>query len=86
MSTPKQHDQQRLRQALGTVKGFHGYLHNLRGVVAVCIQKEELLFTSYYLNKDIDTLSYQLKITEEHIKRQLRNLDKLFPAAPKQKK
>lgn len=84
MTTPKQVEQHKLRQALGTVKGFHGYLNNLRHVVANCTPKEELLFTSYYLNKDIDDLTYQLQITEEHIRRQLRNLDKLFP--PQEKK
>lgn len=83
MSTLKQREQQRLRLALGTVKGFHGYLHNLHCVVAACIPREELLFTSYFLGKDIDTLSYQLKITEEHIRRQLRKLDKLFPPQAK---
>lgn len=84
MTSIKQREQQRLRQALGTVKGFHGYLHNLRYVVGACTSKEELLFTSYWLNNDIDRLHYQLRITEEHIRRQLNNLDKLFP--PQEKK
>ncbi len=84
MSTSKQLEQQRLWTALGTVKGFHGYLHNLKQVVATCTAKEELLFTSYFLNRCIGMLHYQLEVTEEHIRKQLRNLDKLFP--PQEKK
>lgn len=84
MTTPKQSEQRKLRLALGTVIGFQGYLNNLRNVVSSCIPREELQFTSYFLSKDIDTLSYQLRITEHHIRRQLINLDKLFP--PQEKK
>ena len=84
MSTLKQIEQQRLRQALGTVVGFHGYLSNLRSTVRACTAKKELLFTSYWLNNDIDKLHYQLRATEEHIRKQLKNLDKLFP--PQEKK
>lgn len=83
MTTPKQKEQQRLRQALGTVKGFHGYLHNLRNTVNTCTAKEELLFTSYWLNNDIDKLHYQLRATEDHIRKQLKNLNKLFPLQEK---
>lgn len=83
MSTLKQSEQRKLRLALGTVVGFHGYLHNLRYVVSRCNPKEELSLTSYFLNKDIDTLAHQLKITEDHIRKQLKNLNKLFPLQEK---
>lgn len=83
MATPKQLEQRRLRVALGTCKGFHGYLHNLRYVVTNCIPKQELLLTSYWLNGDIDKLHHQLRVTEDQIKRQLKNLDKLFPVMEK---
>lgn len=83
MTTPKQAEQRRLRLALGTCKGFHGYLNNLRCVVLDCIPKESLLLTSYWLNGDIDKLHHQLRVTEEQIKTQLKNLDKLFPPQTK---
>ena len=83
MTTPKQAEQRRLRLALGTCKGFHGYLHNLQHVVKDCTPKEELLFTSYFLDKAIGMLKYQLTVSEEQIKTQLKNLDKLFPPQAK---
>jgi hypothetical protein len=81
MSTPKQIEQQKLRKALGTVIGFHGYLNNLKHVVKDCAPKKELLFTEYFLDKAIGMLHHQLAITEKHIRAQLKNLDKLFPPA-----
>lgn len=83
MTTPRQAEQRKLRLALGTCKGFHGYLHNLRHVVTACTPKESLLLTSYWLNGDIDKLHHQLRVTEEQIKTQLKNLDKLFPTQAK---
>lgn len=77
MNTPKQREQQNLRQALGTVIGFHGYLNNLRTVVKRCTPKNNLLLTCYHLDGDINRLHHQLRITEDDIRKQLKTLDKL---------
>lgn len=83
MTTPKQLEQRKLRLALGTIKGFHGYLNNLQHVVKDCTPKERLLFTSYFLARAISFLRHQLLVSEEHIRAQLKNLDKLFPSQEK---
>lgn len=75
----RQEEQQKLRHALGTVIGFRGYLHNLETTVKRCTQKEAMLFAFYFLEKDVNALRYQLKITEDCIRLQLKNLDKVWP-------
>lgn len=83
MTTSRQIEQRKLRLALGTVKGFHGYLDNLQHAVEICTPREQLQFTSYFLDKTIKELKYQLRVTEDQIKVQLKNLDKLFPLQEK---
>lgn len=75
----KQKEQQKLRQALGTVIGFHGYLNNLDAVLKACKPTHEMMFTHYFVEKEIRSLKHQLKVAEVYIERQLQSLDKVFP-------
>lgn len=72
MSPPtKQRNQQRMWQALGTVKGFHGYLHNSESVVKAC---PKLAVDKYFLEKDIRTLRNRLHIMEEALRQGIKEL------------
>lgn len=63
--------QRQLWQALGTVKGFNGYLHNLQHVVGrTCIYQHD----KQRLNSAILELLDQLRNTEQSIRTELSDL------------
>lgn len=70
-SSSKQKTQQELWQALGTVKGFNGYLHNLQHVVGRTIIYQN---DKHRLNTAILELMAQLKNTEQSIRIELSDL------------
>lgn len=60
--SPKQKAQWAKRQALGTVKGFNGYLINLENV---CNAVPAMAVDKLFLHTAINTLKNQLAIFEE---------------------
>lgn len=62
----RQDKQHRLRRALGTVKGFHGYLHNLQS----CLHQTGV----YYRFETIELMHERLKIYEAELRKQLGNI------------
>jgi hypothetical protein len=69
--TQKQIDQRNLRLALGAVTGFHGWLTGLENHV----RKTPIdAISKYFLEKDVMAFRNRLKITEEKIRRKLKNL------------
>jgi len=65
-STPRQRKQQELRQAIGTVIGFHGYLHNLQA----CLKRTG----EYKAYPMIDAMHEQLKSYEYHLRVTIKNI------------
>jgi len=67
----KQIEQQKLWQALGTVMGFQGYLHNLNYVVSrTCIYQ----YDKNKLSAAVLNLMAELKNCKEFIRCELKNL------------
>lgn len=67
--TPKQIRQRKLYVALGTVKGFNGYLLNLKAV----IERTDIdVVTKYYFERDLQALQIQLSIAEEKLRASLK--------------
>ena len=64
--TQRQWQQRNLRQAIGTVKGFHGYLHNLKEVL-----KRTGEYKAYPM---IDAMHEQLKSYEDHLRVTIKNI------------
>jgi hypothetical protein len=64
-SSRKQCIQQNLYIALGTVKGFHGYLNNLQN----CLQR-----AGYHKVPSIEHMHSQLEAYEDAIRYELRNI------------
>ena len=62
--TARQKKQRAYYQALGTVKGFHGYLNNLQRT----LKHTELPFFNF---PEITALHHVLRIYEDHIRGQL---------------
>lgn len=72
--TPKQKAQWARRQALGTVKGFNGYLINLE---AVCNAVPKMAIDKLFLHTAVNTLRNQLAIFEEALRKQKPEDDKI---------
>jgi hypothetical protein len=69
--SPKQIEQQKLFIALGTVKGFNGYLFNLNTTVnRTCIYQHD----KTKLSAAVVNLMEQLKNVEESIRTELKDL------------
>lgn len=69
--TAKQVRQRKLYVALGTVKGFNGFLINLEAVVKAT---DISIIAKYFLEKDIAGFRHRIACVEEDIKIKLRNL------------
>lgn len=65
ISTPRQRKQQQIRQALGTVIGFHGYLNNLQTV---------LHRAGYYRFETIELMHSRLKCYENELRKAIKQI------------
>ena len=66
MASLRQRNQQKFWQAIGTVQGFHGYLHNLEDVL-----KRTGMYKSF---PHIDAMHIWLKSTETLLRNDIRNI------------
>jgi hypothetical protein len=71
MPTLKQRQQQNLYRAIGTVKGFSGYLHNLQATVNLC---PRLGIDKLFLKQDVNKLKNRLAILEEALRKEIKKL------------